>query len=156
LEEKPKLLLERYGVTFRELFQGPEAVRQRLASSALPEQLQRAFESAHRTVASSLEEIRHALEKLDKTLVEAAGHAGAKIKYQLDSLQAKAARAELRQTEVVARHAELLNSGLYPGKNLQEREVGGIYFLARYGAGFLRDLYGFLHTDCLDHQLISL
>jgi hypothetical protein len=39
---------------------------------------------------------------------------------------------------------------------LQEREIGGIYFVARYGVQLLRDLCQALSTDCLDHQIISL
>src|SRR5437879_5914284 len=45
---------------------------------------------------------------------------------------------------------------LYPDKSLQEREVAGVYFIARYGAGLLHQLFGAIHTDCLDHQLVSL
>ena len=67
-----------------------------------------------------------------------------------------AARAELRQSEVLGRHAELLSNALYPNKVLQEREIGGIYFAARHGSQLLRDLYDTIRTDCLDHQIISL
>jgi hypothetical protein len=74
----------------------------------------------------------------------------------LEQLRSRAARAELRQSEVLGRHAELLSNALYPSKVLQEREIGGIYFAARYGAQLLRDLYETISTDCLDHQIISL
>ena len=57
---------------------------------------------------------------------------------------------------MLGRHAELLGSALYPNKVLQEREVGGVYFVARQGPELLRDLYDTLRTDCLDHQIISL
>jgi hypothetical protein len=38
---------------------------------------------------------------------------------------------------------------------LQEREVAGVSFLARYGLGLLANLYDALHTDCHDHQVIA-
>jgi uncharacterized protein YllA (UPF0747 family) len=44
----------------------------------------------------------------------------------------------------------------YPNKVLQEREVGGVYFLSRYGEDLLHDLYSTMHTDCHDHQVITL
>jgi uncharacterized protein YllA (UPF0747 family) len=47
----------------------------------------------------------------------------------------------LRQSEVLDRPAKALTNGLYPNKVLQEREIAGIYFLARYGKDFLKDLY---------------
>jgi len=70
-------------------------------------------------------------------------------------LRGKAARAQLRHDEVVGRHAELLSNALYPNNTLQEREIGGVYFAARY-PGFTHTLYDALRTDCLDHQLISI
>ena len=100
--------------------------------------------------------IQDSLARLDKTLVDAAANATSKMKHQLDQLRSRAARAELRQTEVLARHADLLNSALYPNKTLQEREIAGLYFVVRHGIGILRDLYEAIHTDCLDHQVIYL
>ena len=79
-----------------------------------------------------------------------------KMQHQLEQLRSRAARAELRQSELLGRHAELLRNALYPNKVLQEREVGGIYFVARYGTELLRDLYDTIRIDCLDHQIISL
>ena len=71
-------------------------------------------------------------------------------------LRARAARAELRQTEIVGRHAEVLCNLLYPDKTLQEREIAGGFFVARHGAELLRCVYDTIHIDCLDHQVISL
>jgi len=62
----------------------------------------------------------------------------------------------LGQNEILARHAALLTNSLYPNKTLQERETAGIYFVARYGPELLHTFYDAIHTDCLDHQVISL
>jgi bacillithiol biosynthesis cysteine-adding enzyme BshC len=156
VEAKPQNLLERYGLTVRDIFSGPEALRESLAKHTLPADLQSAFDQTDASLKKSLTAIQQSLERLDKTLVEAAAHAGSKMQHQLEQLRSRAARAELRQSEVLGRHAELLSNALYPNKVLQEREIGGIYFAARHGAQLLRDLYDAIHTDCLDHQIISL
>ena len=78
------------------------------------------------------------------------------MQHQLESLRGRAARAELRQSELAARHAQQLSVSLYPNKTLQEREIAAIYYIARYGTDFLRDVYTNLHPDCHDHQVISL
>ena len=156
VESKPASLLERYGLVLGDLFQGPERLRELLAARALPGELQAAFEEADDSLKRSLGKIRAALERLDKTLVDSSDNAASKMHHQLESLRARAARAELRQTEVLTRHAELLSRALYPNKILQEREFPAIYFLARYGTAFLHDLYGSIHPDCLDHQVITL
>ncbi len=156
VEAKPKGLLERYGLRLQDLFQGPESLRELMASRTLPKELQSAFDQAEVSLEKSLAAIREGLARLDTTLVDSATNAASKMQHQLAQLRARAARAELRQTEVLGRHADLLCNALYPNKTLQEREVAGIYFVGRYGAEFLRDVYDTIHPDCVDHQVISL
>ncbi len=156
VEAKPKGLLERYGLRLPDLFHGPEALRERMAARTLPKELQSAFDQAEVSLEKSLAAIREGLARLDSTLVDSATNAASKMQHQLTQLRSRAARAELRQTEVLGRHADLLSNSLYPDKVLQEREIAGIYFVARHGAEFLRGLYDTIHTDCLDHQVISL
>jgi len=156
VEAKPQALLERYGLSVPDIFQGPDAMRETLAKHALPSDLQSAFDGAESSLKQSLGSIQQSLERLDKTLVEAAANAGSKMQHQLEQLRSRAARAELRQSEILGRHSELLGNALYPNKVLQEREIGGVYFVARQGPELLHDLYNTLRTDCLDHQIMSL
>jgi bacillithiol synthase len=156
VEAKPEALLERHGLAFDDLLQGPERLRETLAARSLPQELRRAFDEAEKAVEKSMAAISGALAGLDTTLVDSATHAGEKIRYQLTQLRARAARAELRQTEVWGRHADLLSQALFPNKILQERGIGGIYFMARYGAPLLEELYEAIHPDCLDHQVVFL
>ena len=155
---EPKLqgLLERYGLALTDVFAGEEALREKIAARILPPELQSAFERAGAGLEASLGEIRKALVRLDKTLAEAADNAGAKMQHQLESLRGRAARAELRQSEIAGRHAQQLSGSLYPNKNLQERETAGVAYLARHGTDLLREIYTSLHTDCHDHQVITL
>jgi bacillithiol biosynthesis cysteine-adding enzyme BshC len=155
IEAKPKAFLERYGLRLPDFFQGPEALRELMASRTLPKELQSAFDQAEASLEKSLAAIREGLVRLDPTLVDSALNAASKMQYQLAQLRSKAARAELRQTEVLTRKADLLSNLLYPGKALQEREIAGAYFVARGGAAFLQGLYDAIHPDCLDHQVIS-
>jgi bacillithiol biosynthesis cysteine-adding enzyme BshC len=156
IEPKFQALLDRYGLGLSDLFEGPEALRETLAKRALPQELQAAFDQADTALQKSLDGISGPLACLDKTLVEAANNAASKMHHQLDQLRSRAARAELRQSEVLARHADQLSNALYPNKALAEREIAGIYFIARYGTELLRSLYDSIHTDCFDHQVISL
>jgi bacillithiol synthase len=156
VEPKPKALLERYGLSLPDLFQGEDALREKLAAKVLPPELQSAFDAASASLEKSLASVREALSKLDKTLVYAAENAGSKMQHQLESLRSRAARAELRQDEVATRHAQLLSNSLFPNKTLQERGIAAAYYLSRYGPEFLATLYSNLHTDCHDHQVITL
>jgi bacillithiol biosynthesis cysteine-adding enzyme BshC len=155
VEPKPRAFLERYELRLPDLFLGPENLREQMASRTLPEELQSAFDQAEVSLEKSLAAIREGLARLDSTLVDSATNAASKMQHQLSQLRSKAARAELRQTEVLTRKADVLSNLLYPGKALQESEIAGVYFVARYGKEFLRDVYETIHPDCVDHQVIS-
>jgi bacillithiol biosynthesis cysteine-adding enzyme BshC len=156
VEPKPQRLLERYRLSLPDLFHGPEKVREIIATRTLPSDLQGRFTEAKAALETSMGAIREALARLDSTLVDAASNAEEKMKYQLAQLEARAARAEVQRNEVITRHAESLSSALYPSKALQEREIAGVSFLARYGPGLLQNLYETIHTDCHDHQVIEI
>ena len=156
VEPKAGSLLERYSLRLTDVFEGPERMRETLAERALPADLKAAFEAAEKTLDQSLARIVTSLEHLDPTLVDAAQNAGSKMHYQLDRLQGKAARAELLRNEVLDRHAGLLNNILFPHKELQEREIGGVSFLARHGMELLERLYQAANGSCPDHQVIYL
>jgi uncharacterized protein YllA (UPF0747 family) len=100
--------------------------------------------------------LKERLEKLDRTLVDAAETARSKMQHQLEKLYAQAARAEAQKGELVTRHAESLSQSLYPNKGLQERTIAGVYFLARYGADFFDQLYDAINSNCPDHQIVEL
>jgi bacillithiol biosynthesis cysteine-adding enzyme BshC len=156
LEPKAQRLLERYQLTLPDLFQGPEKLRETLAARTLPSDLQTRFAEAKAALETSMDAIREIMNRLDSTLVDAASNAEEKMKYQLTQLEARAARAEAQRNEVVTRHAEGLSSLLYPNKALQEREIAGASFVARYGLALLQNLYEAIHTDCHDHQVIEI
>jgi bacillithiol biosynthesis cysteine-adding enzyme BshC len=156
IEAKPQALLEKYHLHLTDLFHGPEPLLEKLAEHSLPSEVQAAFEKAQSTVEHSLAQVKEKLRALDITLEEAAERSTSKMRYQLYKLRSRAARAELRRTEILARHSSLLSNALFPHKTLQEREIAGVYFLARYGLDLLHQLYGSIHSDCVDHQVITL
>jgi len=156
VEPKIQRLLERHRITVPDVLSGPDALRQQLAARNLPRDLQAAFDEAKKSLETSLTDIREKLAKLDPTLVDAAQTAASKMQHQLERLYTQATRAELRQGELIGRHTETLSQSLYPEKSLQERAIGGMYFLARYGPELLTQIYDNIHTDCHDHQILEL
>jgi bacillithiol synthase len=156
IEPKPKTLLEKYELGFPDLLQGVEWLRERIGARLLDPGLQSSFEQAQVAVERSMLAVREALEQLDKTLVDSAKNAEAKMLHQLGALRSRAARAELRQSEVAERHSRQLSTSLYPDKTLQERELAGAYFLAKHGTQLLHSLLDVINPACVDHQLVTL
>jgi bacillithiol synthase len=155
LEPKPERILNRYKLSLPDVFQGPEKVRELIAAQSLPADLQSRLEDAYMSVEKSMTNLRKSIGKLDSTLQGAADHARMRMRYHVDRLQGQAARAEIERNEVIRRHADALSNALFPNKMLQEREIAGVSFVARYGPGLLTTLYEKIHPDCHDHQLIS-
>lgn len=156
VEPKIQSLLEKNHLNATDSFQGPDALRGAIGERRLPPNLQSSFEQATAAVEWSMKAVREGIAQLDKTLIESAENAEAKMAYQITNLRARASRAELRQSEVIQRHAEALSNALYPDKTLQERQYAGIYFLAKYGTEWMNGVLENIHPDCLNHQIIEL
>ncbi len=155
LEPKPERILNRYQLSLPDVFQGPEKVRELIAVQSLPADLQSRFEEAYASVEKSMTNLRESIGKLDSTLIGAADGTRMGMWYKINRLHRRAVRAELLRNDVITRHADALSNALFPNKILQEREIAGVSFVARYGPGLLAALYEKIHTDCHDHQLIS-
>ena len=154
VEPRIATLLDKYQLKLSDVFQGPEQLRELLASRILPSDLRAAFDKAVRQLEKSLSEIESSLAKLDPTLVDAAQRAASKMGHQLTHLREKAARAEAMRSDVLRRHAVQLSNALYPHKNLQEREIAGVSFLARHGLELIESLYQLAAAGCPDHQVV--
>jgi bacillithiol biosynthesis cysteine-adding enzyme BshC len=155
LEAKPERILTRYQLGLPDVFLGPERVREAIAARSLPPDLQARFSEAYASAEQSMATVRESLGKLDATLIEAADRARIRMWYQINQLQRRASRAELLRNEVITRHADAVSYALFPHKALQEREVAGVSFVARYGPELLTNLYQHIHPDCHDHQVLE-
>jgi bacillithiol biosynthesis cysteine-adding enzyme BshC len=153
-DARARRLLEQYGLKLTDAFVSSDQLHQELASRALPSGLQAQFEQSRAEFSRSLESIKTSLARLDPTLVEAAERSASKITHQMESLETRAATILARRNSEVERHASWLSSTLYPNKNLQEREICGIWFLARHGRDLLRSLYDCAQDGCPDHQIL--
>jgi bacillithiol biosynthesis cysteine-adding enzyme BshC len=156
IEPRQAKLMDRYQLSLPDLFNAPEKTRELVGSRALPDSILKSFDQAAEHVEQALSLIQGPLEKLDKTLVDAAENAGTKMRYQLQTIRDKAARAETRKNSEVMQHADELVTALYPNKDLQEREVGAVYFLLKYGLSVVEQIKAAVQTGCGEHQIVRI
>ena len=155
VDAKAERILHRYQLGLADVLLGAEKVREAIAARSLPPGLQARFSEAYASVEKSMAAVRESLGKLDPTLIPASDRARTRMWYQMNRLHRRASRAELLRNEVITRHADALSFSLFPHKALQEREVAGVSFVARYGPELLSDLYQKIDPDCHDHQVIE-
>ncbi len=146
-------LLDRYGLQLPDLFAGETKLREKIASRVLPPALREQFEQSAQSVEKSVNGLTGLLKDLDATLAPAAEKAGRKMQYQLQRLAGRAARAELRKQEQLARDAAELMNGLLPGGHLQERTVPGILALGEHGLGLREKLVELASAHCPGHYV---
>ena len=156
IEPRIERLLEKYQVELPELFHGECELRDCIAARSLPQQLKDDFQKGKLAVEETMHRVSDSLARLDPTLVRAANRATGKMLYQVNRLERRAAAAELRRNEVIARHAGQIENALYPRKTLQEREISGIYFYAKYGPQLIERLLESAQARCPEHRIIRL
>jgi len=147
--------MRKYGLRLRDVLQPREDFLAALAKRTIPADMKDDFDRSREQLERLLAPLLHALKKLDPT-IEAAGEVAArKMRHQLQRLESRAARAHLRREQVLDRHASMLSSLLFPEKELQERRLAGIYFLAKFGTELIDRLVEDYRPECHDHQVIA-
>jgi len=135
-------LLRKYELDLRDFFRGRQNLRAKMEEKVLPRALARRFEKDEKALQHLFDGYRHPLGKLDSTLSGVLDSGRRKMLYQFSKLKGKAARAEGFRTGVLDRHERILIDSLYPHRDLQERSLCALPFLAEYGLEFLDELAG--------------
>jgi len=156
VEPRIARLLEKYHLRPEELFCGADKCGPILASRNLPLGMEASLQLAREKLEESIATMLAPLAQLDPTVAKAAEKSAAKMRYQLQRIQDKAARAHLQRSLEMREHIQQITSALYPGGHLQERQIAGISFLARYGPQLLLTLYDAMQAGCVGHQVIYL
>jgi len=154
VDHRIQRLLEKYRLAVEDVWQGEEHLRRKIAEAALAEGWSERFGQSERDLTALLERLRHDIQTLDPTLLDTLQHTEEKMKYQMERLRGKVSRAALQRSETLLRHEQSLMRFLMPNRELQEREVSGVYFLARAGYDLLDRLLSQIRIDSSDHQTV--
>jgi bacillithiol biosynthesis cysteine-adding enzyme BshC len=156
IDSRTDRLMEKYRLSLEDVWQGEEHLSQRIAASGFAEGWSERFDQSERELEQLLERLHTDIEKLDPTLIDTLVHAKEKMKYQMERLRGKLTRAALGRSDLLLRHVQALSRFLMPHKDLQERRVGGAYFLGRAGYELLDKLLPQIQVRCSDHQTLKI
>jgi len=149
-------LLKKYDLDVRDVFRGRQYLRKKMERKSLPPALARRFEADERSFRRVLDKYRKPFERLDRTLLGALGSAERKMLHQFLKLKEKSGRAENLRTGVLDRHEAELLAALYPHKDLQERTLCAVPWLALYGSELLDTLARNADLASPQHHLLFL
>lgn len=133
-----------------------DALAQKLGARAMPIEGKRKLSAAGNTLDRELTAMVDWMHTLDESLGRSADVSASKMLYQMNRLRRMAANYQLQREASLRKHADALTLHLYPNHTPQERILGGIWFLARYGDGLASLLVEHASQECPGHRAILL
>lgn len=156
VEPKHRKALEKYGLVFEDLFEGPERLLPRIVESHLNADAAEVFWRAEERIGGELQRIAEALDKLDPTLEGNLSIRRRKILYHIEALRRKFHAAQVRKDSEVRARIDATFAALLPNRHLQERSLNVCCFINRYGPKFIDWIYESIDLDSRDHRIIQL
>ncbi|HSD46023.1 MAG TPA: bacillithiol biosynthesis cysteine-adding enzyme BshC [Pyrinomonadaceae bacterium] len=156
IERHTGRVLERYGLTLAEFFEGLEPVITRVVEEHLGAGTAKRFTDTEEHINSELDRLRDELKTIDPTLASALDTGRKKIQYQLDGLRTRFVRAQMSRDEAAHRQLQRAFDQLYPNKNLQERHINVTSLLSRHGTYVIEWIFNAINLGSTDHQIVYL
>ena len=146
--------IDRYKIPIEELQAHDERVLNDLVANLLPASVENTFQETTDSINHSFETLTRNLSMIDSTL-EGASHSTLKrIQDNLNKLRGKTTQASKRKNEVLRRQFLHAKNQVFPGGKPQERNLGFLYFLNRYGPSLIDRLDEDLTLDTGKHWIL--
>ena len=114
------------------------------------------MQEAEAEIAARLEAVIRAVPAIDPTLEGAARSTLGKLQHELKALSGKILQAAKRRDETLRRQFQHVRAQAFPGGEPQERGVGFVSFLNKYGPVFVERLAAELPIDAGTHWVITI
>ena len=114
------------------------------------------IDEAARAVTARMEALADAVSELDATLDAATRSTLGRMQDDLRKLQSKIIQAVKRKNETLRRQFRHAQAQAFPAGHPQEREIGFVYFLNKYGSGLVDRLSEELPIDQGTHWVMTI
>jgi bacillithiol biosynthesis cysteine-adding enzyme BshC len=128
----------------------------RLGARAMPIEGKRKIAAVGNAMDTELTALTEYMTAMSTDLGRAAGVSASKMRYQMNRLRRMAANFELQKQASLHKQALAIMLSLYPDGHLQERLLGGVWFLGRYGDALPALLVEHAAQECPGHRVIYL
>jgi uncharacterized protein YllA (UPF0747 family) len=148
--------LDRSGLAFAALQAQDESALNTLLAQALPAEIEPALDALDSQVADRIDEVRAAAIQVDPTLAGAADTTLTRIRDAVRTLQSKIVQAAKRKDDTLRRQFQRTRALAFPDGVPQERQLGVVFAVNRYGPTIGRRLIDALPADSSRHYLLVL
>jgi bacillithiol biosynthesis cysteine-adding enzyme BshC len=148
--------LHRYTMDFEMLQPQDDGVLNRLLAALLPDAVERTLGATEQTVSEHLAAVAAEVSVVDPTLIGVVETTQSRIDRDLKHLRNKIVQAAKRIDETLRRQYYRARAQAFPNGDPQERAIGVIYFLNRYGPHLIELLMNELTLEVGQHDLLTL
>ena len=148
--------LTRYDVALESLRAQDEAVLNAVLEAQLPPSVETSLEDVLRAIEQRMERLAKEVTQIDPTLEGAARSTTSRMQDDLKKLHGKIIQAAKRKDETLRRQFQNARSQAFPGGEPQERAVGFVYFLNKYGPALVDRLCTELPIDAGTHWVLTI
>ncbi|WP_446744059.1 bacillithiol biosynthesis cysteine-adding enzyme BshC [Silvibacterium acidisoli] len=134
----------------------PDELAQRLGARSMPVEGKRKLSAAGNALDAELTELTQWMSALNPELGRSATVSASKMRYQMNRLRRLAANYQLQTETSLRRHVDAIFLSLYPSQHPQERVIGAVAYLARYGDSLIPQLVEQAAQECPGHKAIFL
>jgi uncharacterized protein YllA (UPF0747 family) len=157
IEPSVAKILDQYELTLEDLLTShADELAHRLGARTMPIEGKRRLSATGNSLDDELDALIAWTESLDPSLARSAQVSASKMRYQMNRLRRLAANYQLQREGSIRRHVDTLSFNLFPDRHPQERTIGGIAYLARYGTPLLATLIEQASQDCPGHKALWL
>ena len=133
-----------------------EAALNQLLEAQLPPTVEATYEDAARTVEERMEALAAAVPQIDTTLEGATRSTLGRMRDDLKKLHNKIIQAAKRKDETLRRQFQHAQAQAFPGGHPQERELGFVCFLNKYGPTLVDRLGDEMSLEMGTHWVITI
>jgi uncharacterized protein YllA (UPF0747 family) len=149
-------LLARHELPLESLRAQDESALNALLRAQIPAAVEESLAEATRALADRMEAVAGAVAQVDATLEAATRSTLGRMQDDLKKLQGKVIQAAKRKDETLRRQVRHAQAQTFPGGHPQEREIGFVYFLNKYGARLVDRLGDELPLDQGQHWVMTI
>ncbi len=156
VESKVRKLLDQYGLDVPEAGRNANDLFRKVVLDQMDVDLDSEFEKAGRHLHEGVNAIKSVATSVDGSMSKSVEATRAALVKEWKRLEEKVLKAEKRRHDEDRDRLLRLQTNLFPYGKPQERSLSVIYFLNKYGPGFLGELQEDISLDLRAHQIIDI
>lgn len=148
--------LAKYEMPLGDLQSQDDTTLNRLLQAQLPKDVDDAISTAEQQVAAVMRRVIDVIPAVDPTLAGAAQTTLGRMEHDLKNLHNKVIQAAKKRDETLRRQFTRTRVQIFPGGQPQERSLGVVFFLNRYGPALVDRLLETLPLDMGHHWVLTI